>query len=130
MVEAPWNGCIASAAAKSREWFRRTQLPLMPWSSQAQGFFAGLAAPGKLDNKDLVRCWYADDNFERLKRATELAGKRGCIPTNIALAWVLNQPFPVFPLVGPRALHEVTTTMDALDISLTPEEMAWLNLEG
>jgi len=130
MVEAPWTGCIASSDGESREWLRRTQLPLMPWSSQAQGFFAGLAAPDKRDNADFVRCWYADDNFERLKRATELAKKKGCIPTNIALAWVLNQPFPVFPLVGPRALHEVTTTLVALDIELTPEEMAWLNLEA
>jgi aryl-alcohol dehydrogenase-like predicted oxidoreductase len=103
----------------------------MPWSSQARGFFVdGLAAPDKRDDKELVRCWYSDDNFQRLQRAQELAKKKGVLTINIALAYVLSQPFPTFPLIGPRSLHELLTSLPALDINLTEQEVKWLNVEA
>jgi len=41
----------------------------------------------------------------------------------------LCQPFPTFPLIGPRALSETRTSLPALDIDLTPDGRRWLNLE-
>ena len=76
-----------------------------------------------------MRCWYSDDNFQRLERAGELARRRGVLPINIALAYVLCQPFPTFPLIGPRTLAETGASAPALDIDLTPDELRWLKLE-
>ncbi|MDP9379178.1 MAG: aldo/keto reductase [Chloroflexota bacterium] len=129
MVQPPWAGSISTADPASREWFTRTQMPLMPWSSQARGFFTGRAHPDDHSDTELVRTWYSDDNFQRLERVNELAAQRGVLPINIALAYVLNQPFPTFPLIGPRALSETRTSLTALDIDLTPDELRWLNLE-
>jgi aryl-alcohol dehydrogenase-like predicted oxidoreductase len=42
---------------------------------------------------------------------------------------VLCQPFPTFPLIGPLSLSEMRTSLQALDIELTPEEVRWLNLD-
>ena len=50
-------------------------------------------------------------------------------PIVIALAWVLTQPFPTFPLIGPRTLSETGSSVLALTVSLTPVEVAWLNLD-
>ncbi len=47
---------------------------------------------------------------------------------NIALAYVLHQPFPTFPLIGPRPIEETRTAAPALDVELTPSEMQWLDL--
>jgi aryl-alcohol dehydrogenase-like predicted oxidoreductase len=69
------------------------------------------------------------DDFRREAHAIELAGKHGVEPVNIALAWVLNQPFPTFPLIGPRMIGEMRSCMKALDAVLTRKEMAYLNLE-
>jgi aryl-alcohol dehydrogenase-like predicted oxidoreductase len=129
MVEPPWSGCVSSGTAAWREWLTRTRTPLMPWSSQARGFFTGRAAPDRHDDPELVRCWYSDDNFARLARVEQLAADRHVSPIVIALAWVLNQPFPTFPLIGPRTLSETRSSMQALAVSLTPEEVAWLNLD-
>jgi aryl-alcohol dehydrogenase-like predicted oxidoreductase len=52
------------------------------------------------------------------------------LPINIALAYVLNQPFPTFPLIGPRTLEELRTSLPGLDISLSVDEVKWLDLEG
>jgi aryl-alcohol dehydrogenase-like predicted oxidoreductase len=76
------------------------------------------------------RCWYSEDNWQRRDRVLEMAKKKNVLPINIALAYVLNQPFPTFPLIGPRTLEELRTSLPGLDISLTADEVKWLNLEA
>jgi aryl-alcohol dehydrogenase-like predicted oxidoreductase/predicted dehydrogenase len=129
MVEAPWSGCQSATDPAWRAWLGRTQTPLMPWSSQARGFFTDRAGPDKRSDGELVRCWYSDDNFARRQRAVELAGRRGVEPIQIALAYVLSQSFPTFPLIGPRRPAETHSSLRALNIELSPKELKWLNLE-
>jgi predicted dehydrogenase/aryl-alcohol dehydrogenase-like predicted oxidoreductase len=126
MVEAPWEGCMASSDTESLNWFTRTGMPLFPWSSQARGFFAGIAHPDNRSDPELVRSWYSPTNFARLARAEEMARARGVLPINIAAAYVLWLPFPTFPLVGPRTLRELSIAVQALDVTLTPREVRWL----
>jgi aryl-alcohol dehydrogenase-like predicted oxidoreductase len=127
MVEAPWAGCLSVSDPQSRAWLGRTHLPLFPWSSQARGFFAGAADPANQSDPELVRCWYSADNFGRLERAQQMASERGVQPINIALAYVLCQPFPTFPLIGPRTLAETRIALQALDVPLSPEDIRWLD---
>ena len=132
MVEAVWAGCIHASDAASRAWLKRTQVALLPWSSQARGFFTerGDAEAEAQPDREMVRCWYSPANRKRRERAQELARERGVLPINIALAYVLCQPFPTFPLIGPRALAETRTSLPALGVELSPEELRWLNLEA
>ena len=129
MIEPPWPGCIAASDPESRAWFARTQMPLMAWSSTARGFFVW-GDRNNLSNPGLVQSWYSEDNFQRLERAKELATQRGVLPVQIAMAYVLCQPFPTFALFGPASLAEKHASLRALDIELTSEEIKWLNLEG
>jgi predicted dehydrogenase/aryl-alcohol dehydrogenase-like predicted oxidoreductase len=129
MIDPVWAGCISASDARSRAWFTEHQMPLMPWSSQARGFFTGRANPNDHSDAELVRCWYSEDNFRRLERVNAMAKERGVLPINIALAYVLCQSFPTFPLIGPRLLSETRTSFPGLDIQLTPQEVRWLNLE-
>jgi aryl-alcohol dehydrogenase-like predicted oxidoreductase len=129
MVDPVWAGCVSASDAQSRAWLTANQMPLMPWSSQARGFFTGRARPDDFSDQELVRCWYSQENFRRLERVNAMAKERGVLPITIALAYVLCQPFPTFPLIGPRFLSETRTSFPALAIELTPEEMRWLNLE-
>lgn len=128
MIEPPWEGCLHSSDAASRDWFTKTQTPLMAWSSTAQGFFV-YGDRQNLSNPGLARCWYSEDNFRRLDRARELAARRGVQPIQIAMAYVLCQPFPTYALFGPANLKEMRVSLAALDIELSPEELRWLNLE-
>ncbi len=70
--------------------------------------------------------WYNDQNFGRRDRAIELAQKLGQSPIHIALAYVLAQPFPSVPLIGPRTLGELDDSLKAFDIQLTPQQVCWL----
>jgi aryl-alcohol dehydrogenase-like predicted oxidoreductase len=128
MVEAPWAGCLSSNTADWRAWHERTRTPLLAWSSQARGFFVeGLASPDQTEEREMVRSWYSPDNFERLARAKELAGKKGVRPIQVALAWVLRQSFPTFALIGPRTLRELRTSLGALGVPLGNDEVRWLD---
>ena len=55
-----------------------------------------------------------------------MAGYGGVVFLTIALAYVLAQPFPSIPLIGPRTLGELEDSMRAFDIKLTPEDLRWL----
>src|SRR5690606_33058576 len=96
------------------------------WSSQARGFFTELAGRDKRDNEELVRSWYGEENFGRRDRAIELAKKLGKSPIHVALAYVLSQPFPSIPIIGPRTLAGLDDSLSAFEISLTPEQVQWL----
>lgn len=128
-LDVPWAGCRHVSDRASRDWLTERGMPLLPWSSQARGFFAGRADPDDRSDAELVRCFYSDGNFERLRRARALAGELRVDPTAIALAWVLAQPFPTFPLIGPRTLAELRSSLAATRIGLTPEQVAWLDLQ-
>jgi predicted dehydrogenase/diketogulonate reductase-like aldo/keto reductase len=130
MVSPVWADCISATSPEFKQWLAHSGSSLLAWSSQARGFFTDRAHPDKKDDAELVRCWYSDDNFQRRERAVELAAKKGVLPINIALAYVLAQPFPVFALIGPRLISETVSSMGGLAVTLTPEELAWLNLES
>ena len=127
MVEAPWAGCLAASDPDQRRWLGENQMPLFPWSSQARGFFTARSHPDDLSDPDLARCWYSDDNFVRKERAETLASQRGVSAVAIALAYVLAQDFPTFPLIGPQQLSETRDSYAALDVELTPTEVRWLD---
>jgi len=122
-----WAGCV-SADEEALKWYSDHHLPLLSWSSQARGFFSGRFTPENRDNADLVRVFYSDDNWERLNRAKELAMKKDATAIQIALAYVLNQPFPTCALIGPRNEAEMISCQLGALIKLSAQELAWLDL--
>lgn len=122
-----WPGCV-SADADTLAWHEEHQLPLLSWSSLARGFFTGRYSPEVRDDADLVRVFYSDANWERLRRAEQLAKEKGVTTIQIALAYVLNQPFPTCALIGARNPEELRSCEEGARIKLSPEETAWLDL--
>ncbi len=126
MLDPIWAGCVTSSTDEWKTWLNERQVPNFAWSSQGRGFFTDRAGRDKHDDEEIVRCWYSDRNFVRRDRAIELANKLGRSPIHIALAYVIAQPFPVIPLIGPRTIAELEDSLSALDIKLTPEQVKWL----
>jgi aryl-alcohol dehydrogenase-like predicted oxidoreductase len=126
--EPRWEGCV-SADGDTCTWHGHNQLPLLAWSSQAGGFFSGHFTPDNQENLEMVRVYYNDDNWERYRRAAKLAADKNVSPIQIALAYVLNQSFPTCAIIGPRNPDELQSSIEAMHIQFTPDELAWLNLE-
>ena len=120
---------ILNGDPEARAWYRATGLPLLAWSSQAQGFFSDRADPGPGRVPAFAR-YDRPDNWERRRRVRALAERRGCTPTQVALAWVLGEGDHVFAIVGPGTVAHLEEALGALALGLTEAERAWLNLEG
>lgn len=120
MVEPTFPGCLSASEPEFAAWLARTRMPVVAWSAQAAGFFA------RADPPSMRRAWHHDDNLARRARAEQLAAELGTSTTTVALAWVLAHDLPVFPIIGPRSLTELRTSMDALDVELTPDRQRWL----
>jgi aryl-alcohol dehydrogenase-like predicted oxidoreductase len=120
--EPPWPGCVSIAGdAAARAWYAREQMPVLSWSSGARGFFAGRA-----DDKEVARVYDTPENHARLARARELAARRGATAPQVALAWVLHQPFPTFALIGPMTVGELDENLGAAELELSEEEVRFL----
>ncbi len=127
---------LVSVDKMGERWHEETGIPLIPWSSQARGFFTGKYSPEMLDApadgfiNAMLRVYGSDENFERLSRAKELGEKKGgYTAVEVALAWLLHKPFPIVPIVGPRTSAELASCVKATSLSLTESETKWLNLE-
>ena len=144
MLSPVWSGCISANDSEYRQFLQQENLLLCPWSSQARGFFTerfdGIHEHGssKVDRRswshpsdtEMERCWFSDENFERRRRAVALAAEKGVETINIALAYVLAQEFTTLPLIGPRYLSELRSSVRSLDVSLSSSERDWLELKS
>lgn len=108
-------------------WLAGRRLPVVAWAPLARGFFV-CDAPLDKHNSGMARVFYSDDNFERKRRAGELATKKHRSIADIAIGYVINQEFPAVALVGAQSVQEVEDAVNAGDIRLTRPECEWLDL--
>ena len=115
MVTAPWPGCLA-VTREELPMLAELGVKLLAWSSLATGFFAGRATPH----------WDSPVNDDRRDRAAELADRLGATTAAVALAYVLNQPEHVLPVVGTRSEAHLDKALAAVSLELNGEQLAWL----
>jgi aryl-alcohol dehydrogenase-like predicted oxidoreductase len=122
-VEPLYPGC-EGLTARYRRFLVESGIALLPWSSQARGFFSDVPRE-KLD-PNMSRCWDTAGNRSRRDRAAQLAQRLRLQPINVALAYVLSQPFTALPIIGPQNEQELRTALRAADIVLDAGQLDWL----
>ena len=101
---------------------RRTPTRLLAWSPTGNGYFApeaDLSSP-KFD------AYRTRGNEARRARAIEFGRRRGLSATQVALAWVMSQPFAPIAIVGTRSVRHLHEALAAEAVRLTEAELAWL----
>ena len=137
-LREPWANCVSitgPGGEEARKFYAESRMPVFAWSSLAGGFFSGRIQRDQLEFEDYfmklaVDCYAAEPNFQRLDRAESLAAQKGRSLTQIAMAYVMNSPLNVFALVGCRNGQEFRANAEALDITLSPGEMEYLDLRA
>ncbi len=106
---------------------------LIPWSPMARGFFAGQHRKGDWGDTSRAKTdtygqsmYYRDGDFEVAARVQEVARNRRASPSQIALAWVLGKPYVTAPIVGASKMEHLEESIAALEIVLSPDEVAQL----
>ena len=64
--------------------------------------------------------------WEVIDRVVEVAGERGVLPAQIALAWLLHKPGVTAPIVGATKVEHLDDAIAAEQLSLSDEEIARL----
>lgn len=64
------------------------------------------------------------DNLRLVESLREIADARDATVAQVAIAWVLAQGEDIVPLVGARQRDRLTESLGALDLKLTPDDLA------
>ena len=107
---------------------------LIPWSPLARGLLAGNRDPkdGALTRRSETDSYasslyhFDQTDFEILARVQKLAAEHGVTSAQIALAWMLHKPAVAAPIIGASKMHHLEDSVDALDITLSSDEIAYL----
>ena len=67
-----------------------------------------------------------DKNAQIFERVNAMAARKGCTPSQLALAWVHHQGCDVCPIPGTTKFENFNQNVGALFVKLTLEEMAEL----
>ena len=100
--------------------------PNLAWSSQCGGFFAGIYDPADRSNEPMANTYFSDENWARLARAQQLAGEVGVSPMQVALAYTLSQEFDSLGVFWSANERELAETLTAVDLVLSPAQIAFL----
>lgn len=138
-VKDPWGGGCTTLTgeenAEARVWYEKNQMPVIAYSSLANGLFSGrvsAAEPKKLYKgmcREAVKGFGYPENIERVLRCEALAKEKNCSVSQIALAWMYHQKLDVFAIVSTSSAVRMEENIQALNIKLTEQECKYLNLE-
>ncbi|KAL6650530.1 hypothetical protein ACP70R_009455 [Stipagrostis hirtigluma subsp. patula] len=67
-----------------------------------------------------------DNNIQIFERVKAMATRKGCTPSQLALAWVHHQGNDVCPIPGTTKMENFNQNVGALSVKLTTDEMAEL----
>jgi aryl-alcohol dehydrogenase-like predicted oxidoreductase len=112
---------------------RELGIGLVPFSPLGRGFLAGafksaaeLPASDFRQNLPRFRDANAEANVRILEVIQAVAARHQATPAQVALAWVLAQGQDVVPIPGTRRRATLDQNLDALDLRLTPADLAEL----
>jgi aryl-alcohol dehydrogenase-like predicted oxidoreductase len=109
------------------DFHRETGLALIPYTSQARGFYAKLALPLDKRPADLAQNdFYTPPCLAAAEVAAQIARRRGVNQSAIVLAYLWSRSFPVVPIIGSRTIAQLEDCAAALPVRLTVAELQQL----
>ncbi len=106
---------------------------LIPWSPLARGFLTGRRP--RETRGDTLRgqtdtyahgMYYRDDDYAVVDRVVAVAERHGVKPAQVALAWLLNKPGVVAPIIGASKMYQLEEAVAAVEVKLSAEDHAYL----
>jgi len=115
---------------------RELGIGFVPYSPLGRGFLSGrFKSPEDLDEGDFRRKGprFTGENLEANLRLAakvqEIADAKGITAAQLALAWVLAQGDDLVPIPGTKRRTYLEQNAAAVDVELTPEELARIDAE-
>ncbi|CAL5337090.1 unnamed protein product [Camellia sinensis] len=132
-VQLEWSLWTRDAEEEIIPTCRELGIGIVAYSPLGRGFFSSGAEMAKnlTENdaqKNLPR--FQPDNLKHNKnifeQVNEMAERKGCTPSQLALAWVHHQGNDVCPIPGTTKIENFKNNIGALSVKLSVEDMAQL----
>ena len=111
-------------------------LGALTYSPMARGVLSGKYAPGATPPADsraaradrrLMQTEWRPESLALAQAFTAHAQARGLVPSQLAIAWALNNQLVTGVIGGPRTLLQWQDYIAALDVQVTAEDEAWVD---
>jgi aryl-alcohol dehydrogenase-like predicted oxidoreductase len=113
---------------------RELGIGFVAYSPLGRGFLTGrFRTPDDLPADDWRRFVprFQGENFKRnldlVAQVEKAAQEKGCTPAQLALAWVLARGDDIVPIPGTKRRKYLDENIGALDVQLTPDDMAQID---
>ncbi len=106
-------------------------LGVIPWSPLGGGLLGGIlkkadtAKEGRRAEPRMQQM--IEKNREKLQAYETYCAELGEEPADVALAWLLSNPIVTAPIIGPRSIAQLDSSLHTLDIKVTEEIRAKLD---
>ncbi len=105
-------------------------LGIIPWSPLASGFLTGKYKRGQQrsqgarleKNSEWTDRHFTDRAFDVVATIEKIASEKNCTPSQVALAWCIQQPGVTSPIIGPRTMAQLEDNLGAVEIHITEED--------
>lgn len=106
-----------------------SDLAIIPYCSQSRGYFS-LLEKGEDAIPDALKAFYDNPaNRNRFEAAKSVAERHGASVTEVAMAYLINQPQQVIPIFGASTPERILESVKAATITLSADELAELRAE-
>ncbi|XLT23559.1 hypothetical protein HN873_054851 [Arachis hypogaea] len=108
---------------------RELGIAIVPYSPLGRGFFGGkgvtesIPANSFLAYQPRIRGENLDKNKILYSKLEKLAERHGCKPSQLALAWILNQGDDVVPIPGTTKTTNLDTNIGSLEVKLKEDDL-------
>ncbi|KAJ1261411.1 hypothetical protein BS78_09G027700 [Paspalum vaginatum] len=125
-VQLEWSLWTRDAEEEIIPTCRELGIGIVAYCPLGGGFFASGAKLMDSVTEQDIRKRILKKNANVFERVKEMATRKGCTPSQLALAWVHHQGTDVCPIVGTTKIENFNQNVGALSVKLTPDEMAEL----
>ncbi len=104
-------------------------LGLIPWSPLGGGLLGGALQKlesGRRASEGIQK--NIEKHRKQLEEYENLCREMGEQPSDVALAWLLNNPVVTAPIIGPRTLDQLSGSLKALEIQFSEDLL--IRLDG
>jgi aryl-alcohol dehydrogenase-like predicted oxidoreductase len=107
---------------------REAGVGLVAYSPLSRGFLSGeLKSPENIKDSRAFMPRFHNENFyknlELVEKVKGLALKKGCTPSQLAIAWVLAQGKDIITIPGTKHIKYLEQNIEAGSITLSPEDL-------
>ncbi|KAH9480231.1 Aryl-alcohol dehydrogenase [NADP(+)] [Psilocybe cubensis] len=134
IYQGAWNVLDRAFEREIIPMARSEGMALAPWNVVASGKFRTdaeeeeRAKTGEKGRTIFSPEWLRNDNEKKVSAALEKVAQELGVKhiTSVAIAYVLHKTSYVFPIIGGRKVEHLLANVEALDISLTAEQIKYL----